>query len=340
MLSLRWPYPDPPKSGFWGETTAIIDWCEENYVVSPYIAEFSNTITNSVFVITAFYSTYCAYASGLEKRFLFIGFGFGLVGFGSWLFHMTLKYRFQLLDELPMLLATCVPAWSVFCEFDWKELKRSKTEASLRKQITTGLIISTFVAGITWFYIVYRIPVVFQILYGVLTCTVVFMSGSFAYFLSAQDISEEDEGKLLIKRNLYTTMAIGVVVFLLGFIFWQLDLNFCPFWIYVRRTYLKLPLGILLELHGWWHLFTGIGVYTYIVFLQYLRVLTRGCGQEYTFIWRWGVLPELIRKDLAINTKYSLTFRGDFLSEKNGSVENINYDQTEHHNSSTGIDNQ
>ncbi|CAB4417810.1 unnamed protein product [Rhizophagus irregularis] len=34
---------------FWGETTATLDWCEENYIVHKYIAEFINTTTKSYF---------------------------------------------------------------------------------------------------------------------------------------------------------------------------------------------------------------------------------------------------------------------------------------------------
>jgi dihydroceramidase len=30
-------------------STSTIDWCEENYVVSMYVAEAMNTITNGMF---------------------------------------------------------------------------------------------------------------------------------------------------------------------------------------------------------------------------------------------------------------------------------------------------
>lgn len=109
MLPFAWPYPPEQKNGYWGIPTSTIDWCEENYVVSKYIAEAVNTTTNSAFIILALFSIYHAIHNKLEPRFIFTAFGFLLVGIGSWLFHMTLKYHFQLLDELPMIYATCIP---------------------------------------------------------------------------------------------------------------------------------------------------------------------------------------------------------------------------------------
>lgn len=33
------------REGFWGEATSTLDWCEENYVVTRYIAEFCEYIS-------------------------------------------------------------------------------------------------------------------------------------------------------------------------------------------------------------------------------------------------------------------------------------------------------
>ena len=38
-------------SGFWGVPTASIDWCEQNYAITPFVAEFWNTLSSLAMVI-------------------------------------------------------------------------------------------------------------------------------------------------------------------------------------------------------------------------------------------------------------------------------------------------
>lgn len=315
MSYLRWPYPEPPASGYWGKPSSLIDWCEENYVVSSYMAEWSNTLTNTIFLVTAAYSIYTVYRNKLEFRFVLVGLGFGTVGIGSWLFHMTLQYRFQLLDELPMLYATIIPSWSIFCENaeNWLETRSpgrdAKTRRSQSLQIQVGfcVILSTLVTLLTYVYIELQQPLIFQVVYGVLTVLVVILSGWLTYFR----VNDKDALK-----DLLTTMILGVVPFVVGFLCWNLDVHFCSFWIYIRRNVLALPLGVFLELHGWWHLLTGMGVYIYLVYLHYLRVLTQGQKEHFIFIYRFGWLPELVRKGITIRTPYSKEFWGPLVDRQ------------------------
>ncbi|EDO18619.1 hypothetical protein Kpol_1048p50 [Vanderwaltozyma polyspora DSM 70294] len=303
MGFLRWPYPETPIDGHWGNVTATIDWCEENYVVSSYIAEWSNTISNITYLITASYATYCAYRNQMELRFILIGAGFAVVGVGSWLFHMTLLYRYQLLDELPMIYATTIPAWSMICEYLENKPNNKGNKRQLdRIEWAVGFILSVLVIGITVFYIINRNPLFHEFAYAFLTGIVVIIAG----WLNYKHVRNPRA-----KKNLTHCMAIGIMLFGAGFLSWQLDIRLCSHWINIRRSYLKLPLGIFLELHGWWHVLTGLGVYYYIVFLQYLRVLTQGM-KDVNFIWRWRVLPELVRNDHAINTNFSYEFLGNY----------------------------
>ena len=83
---------------YWGEVTATIDWCEPNYTVSPYIAEFVNTITNIGFVVLGLFGIYMH--PNLELRFYLAYVSIIFVGFGSAAFHATLKWYAQLGDEV------------------------------------------------------------------------------------------------------------------------------------------------------------------------------------------------------------------------------------------------
>ena len=56
--------------------------------------------------------------------------------------------------------------------------------------------------------------------------------------------------------NIRTWQAIGICLF--GYVLWNIDLEYC---LQLReiKARLGLPWSWLLELHGWWHVFTAIG---------------------------------------------------------------------------------
>ncbi|RWS21284.1 alkaline ceramidase 3-like protein, partial [Leptotrombidium deliense] len=93
----------PTAVGYWGKVTSTLDWCEENYDTTFYIAEFWNTLSNLFMIVPPAFSCFRSFKTGNDTRLLLCYALLTLVGIGSWLFHMTLKYEMQLLDELPMI---------------------------------------------------------------------------------------------------------------------------------------------------------------------------------------------------------------------------------------------
>ena len=87
------------NEGYWPEPTADFDWCEINYVYTPYVAELWNSVTSLLFCVGPI-------LLWSRTRDLQVRLNLALVvaiGLGSFAFHATLQYRDQLLDELPMI---------------------------------------------------------------------------------------------------------------------------------------------------------------------------------------------------------------------------------------------
>lgn len=158
--------------------------------------------------------------------------GFLIVGIGSWMFHMTLLYQYQLLDELPMIYATCVPYWTVFSS--------GKSRAD---SVKVALQVSSAVAVLTGIYLYYRDPTIHQTAYAVLNVLVVGRS----FWLTSKHVHDEKA-----KKHLRNLAIIGLSNFLGGYALWNLDIHLCTTWRSLRRV-IGIPYGFLLEGHGWWH---------------------------------------------------------------------------------------
>jgi hypothetical protein len=121
--------PVKDKQGYWSPATSNVEppWCEADYEVTEYVAEFWNTLTSLTIIFWGVYGFWFHHSSryGLELRFWFSFGAFIFVGLGSFLFHSTLWRAGQVLDEMPMvwgaLLCVCL-----FC----KATVRSYTSAT------------------------------------------------------------------------------------------------------------------------------------------------------------------------------------------------------------------
>ena len=94
--------------GFWGVPTASIDWCEQNYAVLPWVAEFWNTLSSFAMVGAGLVGVSTRrFAAEIRVAFALLI----LVGLGSVAFHATLRFGLQMLDELPMLYLVTWLVW-------------------------------------------------------------------------------------------------------------------------------------------------------------------------------------------------------------------------------------
>jgi dihydroceramidase len=85
-------------SNYWGEPDGSIDFCEENYKENMYIAEYWNTISASIYFLIGMLWIFTKYKK--------IAFSFMFLSLGTALWHGTLRYWGQWMDEVGMLILT------------------------------------------------------------------------------------------------------------------------------------------------------------------------------------------------------------------------------------------
>lgn len=257
----------PINYGIWGRPSSTIDWCEENYVVTLFIAEFWNTISNWIMIVPPFLAAYLSWKSKQESRIVASYASLGFVGLGSFAFHCTLIYKMQLMDELPMIYGSCILLYSLI-EVNGKENKMNK------ELVAFFVIISIF---ITIVYIIVLNPLFFQWAYGLLA--------GWLFGLTMYNCKRYNGSAALVTMSM---LSYGF-----GFILWNIDNNFCP---QMRNARAILPEFVkpLTQLHAWWHTLAGAGTYFSIIYSSHLRL--KCLGHQPALKFHYKVLP-LIEKD-------------------------------------------
>ncbi|EER28077.1 Alkaline phytoceramidase family protein [Coccidioides posadasii C735 delta SOWgp] len=307
------PYP-PARTGFWSPVTSTLNWCEEDYYATIYFAEIVNSLTNALFLFLGVKGIISCRKNGHDFIFQIAFIGYFIVGLGSLLFHSTLKYPMQLVDELSMIYTTCLMCYATF-SFS----KSTKARAILGSSL---LGLSIF---ITAYYHYLQDPRFHQNAYAILTVVVVLRSmwlmevtlrskwrkaralSASAHVnggsnpCSSRDVQlSQNTRDLKILNTMWFMVVFGLTSFLTGFLIWNLDNHYCSTFRGWRRR-IGLPWGIVLEGHGWWHLLTGTGAYIYIIWGIWLRHCLNGRQDEYELYWpRFYNWPDVVRVEKEI----------------------------------------
>jgi dihydroceramidase len=223
-------------SSFWDPVTSTIDWCEENYAVTPYIAEFWNTISNLAYIILGLYGLHQSWNH--EKRFKVTFLCLILVGVGSIFFHATLKWEGQLSDEIAMLMATLSTLYL---------LLSTKNIGSVRRYILIGGLFLIFVVFVI-IYIFLQWALLFQVGWVSLVIVVVYR---FMKLIQQMEIAVQRYYRII------------TIIFVLAAMMWLIE----------QLTCTSFPIVKLLKLHAlFWHIGTAIGAYAVMIGCLYCRV--------------------------------------------------------------------
>ncbi|KAJ9470842.1 Alkaline ceramidase YPC1 [Diplonema papillatum] len=249
--------------GFWGCIDSSVDWCETNYVVLSFVAEFANTISSFVITVTAAAGWYLAQRGHVVARQTEIAVVYGavaIVGLGSAAFHATLRHYPQYLDEVPMLMAA-----GAFC---YVLVKQNDPNRNLFAAVALTAIFGVAIVS-------YVMLDEFKLFFGAY-----FFSVSFMVFyppLATSCFSRRDTDDAGIEVDLAAARRhyyLAAVFFFLGFGFWL--------WEHFRCLEADGEDGFrprehrgwemkYLPAHALWHLNAGIGCTYFAGFLVCYR---------------------------------------------------------------------
>eukprot|EP01051_Picozoa_sp_SAG22_P016918 SAG22_NODE_2495_length_2512_cov_1.362619_2_plen_270_part_00 len=254
--------------------SSAIDWCEDNYAVTPHIAEFWNCLTALLFAFpVAPLAVYLfrRYARGVTPHTYVLWVLMVAAGLGSGWFHAALSHAGQLVDELAVLwlifyasMFTRGPGGSGGCG-------RVAYELAFHPGVVCGYTLTTLTAC-------YAAPF-WGHLFCIAHCPLLVVVFAVEYQKHKDALSPE------MKRVFFTSNCLIAA----GVLCWLLD-KFCC-------SKIKAALGFYPQLHALWHVFGYAASWGALVAGTFCRARNDVIGSRvalrYTGGVRWCIPPGL-----------------------------------------------
>ncbi|KAK6849562.1 hypothetical protein PG995_013395 [Apiospora arundinis] len=248
--------------GAWSPPTSTANFCEEDYIVTRYIAEFMNSMTNLPYVYFALRYMYGPGSQGLFKpRTDFMSVSLLVLGICSFLFHASLRHSMQYADELGMLGL----AWALLQGILTVRGRSSSNDRLVNT--TLNIVFPLFAAFYVWTgKIIYHASAFF-----IMMVLIVIRVAHLFFF--RKPAFPEDKMRVWKSRG---RISLALLVF--AYVLWNIDLEFCAE-LRLLRERVGLPWAWLLELHGWWHIMTAVSASQ---FMDTVRELQEVFAEEET----------------------------------------------------------
>jgi dihydroceramidase len=283
-----------PVTGYFGSPTSSINWCEPDYLHSPYIAETFNTISNlfyNIFALIAWSQLAKFYRKNTQltrlQRLYVAPMSLFIVGLGSWCFHMTLTVQNQMFDEISMHLPVLCLLYMLFNFREYAHASGDKKKPFLgfssfrhfvTAMISVGVLILLLLA-----YDVHN-PALFQSVYFVELITCFAVSLYYSHHRQHDGISAQRHSKTQTKL-----MWLVFASMITGFGLWNIDQHFC-------NSFVES-----LKLHSMWHFFTAYGAYLWQTWTIYTYYATQHDwlvankkepnSNGFQITWKYLILP-------------------------------------------------
>ncbi|KAK5175128.1 uncharacterized protein LTR77_000265 [Saxophila tyrrhenica] len=113
---------------------------------------------------------------------------------------------------------------------------------------------------------------------------IIFLSLTFTVIWKTRKIIRETVQDSAQRKKMATLATFGTSTAFFAYFLWNIDVHCCST---VTRLQHRLgyPLGVLLELHGWWHILTALSSYTMIAMIEFLTCEGLDDSHGVGFLW-------------------------------------------------------